>query len=123
MVFSPGFLDNTPDEAFEEMVAGMAQIIPAGTPEHTDLVRRIDVGADLPEVAVPTLVVVTTEDPLGAADTAERPGRGHPWCPAGGDPNWGLPFVEDPNEWAQIVTAFLGRVSHDKPSGRPAEAR
>jgi pimeloyl-ACP methyl ester carboxylesterase len=45
---------------------------PSGTPDQVDLVRRVDVRADLGSVAVPTLVVVTTADALVApAHSAE----------------------------------------------------
>lgn len=49
-------------------VAGFAELIgmsvPRGAPEHIDLLQRIDVTEDLPQITVPTLVIGPTKDQL-----------------------------------------------------------
>ncbi|MFH8496767.1 alpha/beta fold hydrolase [Streptomyces coeruleorubidus] len=42
----------------------LAPALPSGTGDQLDLVRRVDVRADLAGISVPTLVVITTADPL-----------------------------------------------------------
>lgn len=85
IAFSGEALQATPPEALRAAIDTLAAIIPAGTPEHTDLVRRIDVRDDLSRITVPTLVVSTTADPLVSpalrrelADRIPAPA----WCPS-----------------------------------------
>ncbi|GAA2380123.1 hypothetical protein GCM10010255_01410 [Streptomyces coeruleofuscus] len=53
----------TPDQAHVR-AEQLATTLPSGTGDQLGLVRRVDVRADLAGISVPTLVVITTADPL-----------------------------------------------------------
>ncbi|QDQ12658.1 alpha/beta fold hydrolase [Streptomyces spectabilis] len=108
LALSPAALDSLSAEDLEATVRGTAETVPEGSADHVDLVARVDVRADLARIAVPTLVITTTEDQLippalqrevaaGIADarTADL-ATGH------------LPFAENPAEWRRLISAFLG---------------
>ncbi|WP_028921606.1 alpha/beta fold hydrolase [Pseudonocardia acaciae] len=48
----------------EDSIKALAEFIPAGSREHVDLVESVDLRAELPRLAVPTLVIATTLDGL-----------------------------------------------------------
>ncbi|WP_181775659.1 alpha/beta fold hydrolase [Amycolatopsis pittospori] len=48
----------------EAAIDGLADYIPAGSPEHVGLVAGVDTRAELAGIAVPTLVIATTRDGL-----------------------------------------------------------
>ncbi|MEO3786848.1 alpha/beta fold hydrolase [Actinocorallia sp. B10E7] len=80
---------------------------PPGAPDQVDLVQRIDVRADLPRIAVPTLVVATTADTLVApAHSAELldaiPGARGVSIDSGH-----LIGAERPDEWHRAIEHFL----------------
>jgi pimeloyl-ACP methyl ester carboxylesterase len=78
--------------------------VPVGTPEHVELVERLDVTADLTRITAPTLVVSPADDPL-------IPPRLHRAVAAGIErarlveiPGGHLPFAEHPDRWAALLT-------------------
>ncbi|MEU6105811.1 alpha/beta fold hydrolase [Streptomyces flaveolus] len=83
--------------------------IPSGTKDHVDLVRRIDVRADLAAIAVPTLAVVTTEDSLISPDLQRHLAAGIPTAEVAELSTGHLPFAERPQEWLKLITDFLAR--------------
>ncbi|MCB5179814.1 alpha/beta fold hydrolase [Streptomyces antimicrobicus] len=89
--------------------AGLAPLVPTGTAEHVDLVRRIDVRQDLAGIAVPTLVVVTTLDPLVAPGLQRDLAAAVPGAEVAELPTGHLPFAENPAEWLRLITDFLER--------------
>ncbi|MEW1776663.1 alpha/beta fold hydrolase [Streptomyces sp. NPDC086777] len=91
-----------------------ASTLPSGTGAQVDLVRRTDVRADLEAVAAPTLVVLTTADPLIPAALQMEPAEAVPGARTAQLATGHLPFLERPDEWLQIITGFLGR-PHDRP--------
>lgn len=108
--FSPATLAAMPMEMLRGAIAGSVEALSPGTPEQADLFGRADVRQDLALIKAPTLVVATTEDrvvPVGLQRdmAAQIPGArvvdfstGH------------LLFVERPQEWMTVVTAFLAEV-------------
>jgi pimeloyl-ACP methyl ester carboxylesterase len=62
----------------EAAVAALADFIPAGSPEHVDLVAAVDTRADLPRIQVPTLVVATAEDGLATPEHSRQLAAGIP---------------------------------------------
>jgi pimeloyl-ACP methyl ester carboxylesterase len=62
----------------EAAVAALADFIPAGSPEHVDLVAGVDTRADLPRITVPTLVIATTEDALATPEHSRQLAAGIP---------------------------------------------
>lgn len=97
-----------PDE-LSAAIDGLADFIPAGSREHVDLVEDVDLRAELPTLAVPTLVVATTLDglvsPAMSRELAEAiPGARLVEIEAG----HGI-GVEAPDQWLAAVRAFLAR--------------
>ncbi|MEU8587443.1 alpha/beta fold hydrolase [Streptomyces sp. NPDC048664] len=86
-----------------------ALALPPGTGAQVDLVRRVDVRADLAPITVPTLVVVTTEDPLIPAALQHQLAEAVPGATTAALATGHLPFLERPKEWLEIITGFLGR--------------
>jgi pimeloyl-ACP methyl ester carboxylesterase len=105
---SSPFLEAVPSEQLEAALQGLADTIPPGTPEHTDLVERADVRDDLAAIRIPTLVISTVGDLLVSPDlhrqlAAEIPGARLVEIDSGH-----LPFAERPEEWQELITGFLG---------------
>ncbi|MFJ7075496.1 hypothetical protein [Streptomyces sp. NPDC098781] len=53
-------LEAMPDEQLQQAVGFTAAGVEDGTPEHAELVPRVDVRDDLASIKVPTLVISTT---------------------------------------------------------------
>ncbi|MFG1998118.1 alpha/beta fold hydrolase [Spirillospora sp. NPDC048911] len=107
----PDALASIPAADLANVVNATAGSLPPGTPEHTEILPRVDVRADLARISVPTLVISTTEDRLvppalhrevaaqiSGARLAELE-TGH------------LPFAERPDAWAKLITGFLAGVA------------
>ncbi|MEU9120207.1 alpha/beta fold hydrolase [Streptomyces sp. NPDC048506] len=82
---------------------------PAGSAEQAALVRTLDTTADLPGLSVPTLVIATTLDtllhPSHSRYLADHiPGAEYAELATGH-----LPMVERPEEWQNLITAFLAK--------------
>ncbi|QKW23440.1 alpha/beta fold hydrolase [Kitasatospora sp. NA04385] len=107
VAFSTGALRSAEPAALRGAITALAATLPPGTPEHVDLVRRIDVRSDLALVRAPTLVITTTADPLVSLplqrELVERiPGAREAELPTGH-----LPFAEQPERWQALITDFL----------------
>ncbi|MGW2642809.1 alpha/beta fold hydrolase [Streptomyces sp. NPDC001348] len=87
----------------------LALAVPAGTGDQVDLVRRVDVRGDLVGIAVPTLVVVTTADPLVSPALQRELVAAIPAAEVAELPTGHLPFVERPEEWLKLISDFLAR--------------
>ncbi|MEV0373058.1 alpha/beta hydrolase [Streptomyces sp. NPDC050636] len=85
----------------------LAPALPAGTGTQVDLVRRVDVRGDLAGIAVPTLVVVTTADPLISAGLQRQLAAAIPTAEVAEIPTGHLPFAERPQEWLNLISDFL----------------
>jgi pimeloyl-ACP methyl ester carboxylesterase len=109
VAFSTEALATTPPEALRAGIEALAAVIPPGTPEHVELVRRIDVRADLPHIAVPTLVISTTEDPLVSPSLHLHLAEHIPGARLATVRTGHLPFAERPQEWLSLITDFLAQ--------------
>ncbi|MEU3888544.1 alpha/beta fold hydrolase [Streptomyces sp. NPDC029041] len=98
----------TPDQV-HAIAEQLAPTLPSGTGDQLDLVRRVDVRGDLAGIAVPTLVVVTTADPLISPALQRQLAAAIPTAETAELPTGHLPFVERPQEWLELMTAFLAR--------------
>jgi 3-oxoadipate enol-lactonase len=87
----------------------LAPTLPSGTGDQLDLVRRVDVRGDLAGIAVPTLVVVTTADPLISPALQRQLAAAIPTAEIAELPTGHLPFIERPQEWLKLVSDFLAR--------------
>jgi pimeloyl-ACP methyl ester carboxylesterase len=105
--FSAETLRAMPERELRLAIEGLAQLIPAGTPEHVDLVRRADVRGDLTWVTAPTLVVSTTADPLVSPHLHEELAAGIAGARLARIATGHLPFAERPGEWLGLMTGFL----------------
>lgn len=105
--FSAETLRATPEAALRTAIDALADLIPAGTPEHVDLVRRADVRGDLAFVRAPTLVVSTTGDPLVSPRLHEELAALIPRARLARIDTGHLPFAERPEEWLGLITGFL----------------
>ncbi len=94
----------------EAGVHALADFIPAGSPEHVDLVAGVDTRADLPRITVPTLVIATTEDGLATPEHSHQLAAGIPGAElveiAAGH---GI-ATEARDEWLAAIRTFLARV-------------
>ncbi|MFE1344285.1 alpha/beta fold hydrolase [Streptomyces sp. NPDC058757] len=104
------FLDATDPDRLRAVLS-FAPAPPAGTPAHLELAGRIDVREDLGRIAVPTLVVVTAEDPLVSPARQRALAAAIPGARAAELATGHLPFWEDPEGWADTVGAFLTSVA------------
>ncbi|WP_367138078.1 alpha/beta fold hydrolase [Saccharothrix sp. HUAS TT1] len=88
----------------------IALTVPPGSPEQVDLVQRVDLRAELPSVAVPTLVIGARHDRLIAAATTREladliPGARWAELDSGHSP-----AAEAPAEWVRLIEEFLDGV-------------
>ncbi|WP_331766902.1 alpha/beta hydrolase [Embleya sp. NBC_00896] len=107
---SPAAFDALSPDTLTAVLAMTAESAPAGTPEHTDLVERTDVRADLAAITVPALVVSTTGDNLVAPALHRAVAAGLPNARLIELPAGHLPFAERPEEWLTAITTFLTEV-------------
>ncbi|MEU4765255.1 alpha/beta hydrolase [Actinosynnema sp. NPDC023794] len=94
-----------------EQTAGFLELIaltvPPGTPDHVDLVQRIDLRDELPTLTVPTLVIGAKHDRLiapGATRALADLIPGARWAELDSGHS---PAVEAPAEWARLIEEFL----------------
>ncbi len=62
--FAPATYPGLAADQLDPLLDDIATSVPPGTPDQAALVEAVDTTADLPRIAVPTLVVATTEDLL-----------------------------------------------------------
>jgi pimeloyl-ACP methyl ester carboxylesterase len=111
VAFGAETLRAMPERELRAAIDGLAELIPAGTPEHVDLVRRADVRADLASITAPTLVVSTTGDPLVSPHLHEELAARIPGARLARIATGHLPFAERPAEWLDLITGFLAEHS------------
>ena len=105
--FSPAYLEALAPGQLEAAVEVLAGAVPPGTPEHTDLIGRIDVRRDLAGIRSPTLVISTTADPLVSPDLHRQLADGIPGAQLAEIESGHLPMAERPEQWGQLIAAFL----------------
>jgi pimeloyl-ACP methyl ester carboxylesterase len=110
--FGPAALQAAPPGELRAGIGALAQVIAPGTPEHTDLVGRVDVRADLARVSVPALVVSTTADPLVSHALQEQVAAAIPGARLAQIDTGHLPFAERPEEWLKLITGFIDAIPH-----------
>jgi pimeloyl-ACP methyl ester carboxylesterase len=96
-------------DELEEAVRAASGSVPAGTPEQVDLVARVDTRADLPGIAVPTLVVTTALDRLASPELSRALAAGIPGAESVEIASGHLIAAEAPREWGEAVRQFLDR--------------
>jgi pimeloyl-ACP methyl ester carboxylesterase len=91
-------------EGFQELIA---LTVPPGSPEHVDLVLRIDLRDELPSLAVPTLVIGTKQDRLINPDTTRALADLIPGAQWAELDSGHAPAMEAPTEWVRLIENFL----------------
>ena len=92
-------------------IAGLADVVPAGTPEHVDLVATVDTRAELAGIAVPTLVVATTLDGLAGPELSRELAAGIPGADLVEIAAGHNIAVEARDEWLAAIRGLLGRLA------------
>jgi pimeloyl-ACP methyl ester carboxylesterase len=96
--------------ALDAAVAGLAAFLPPGSPEQVDLVATVDIRAELGMIAVPTLVVATTEDGLTGARLSRELAAGIPGAELVEVAAGHGVVVEAPDDWLAAIRSLLARV-------------
>jgi len=107
--FSPAFVNAMPEADVQATVDMLAANIPGGTAAQAALIATVDTTADLPGIAVPTLVVGASEDllvdPANHRFLAEHiTGAEYAEVKAGH-----VFMAEQPDAWHRLVMDFLDR--------------
>jgi pimeloyl-ACP methyl ester carboxylesterase len=123
VAFSTEFLDALGSVGLATTVGELARGVVTGTPEHTDLVERIDVRGDLARISCPTLVISTTADALVAPDLQHCLAAGISDAQVVEIDTGHLPMAEKPDEWQRLITTFLAEHAHAIDHPNPAQDR
>lgn len=102
---SPAALEAMPPEELEAAAKERGAAVPEGTPEHVDLVERLDVTADLARITAPTLVVSPADDHLIPPRLHRAVAAGIPGARLVEIPGGHLTFAEHPDRWAELLTS------------------
>ncbi|GAA4965113.1 alpha/beta fold hydrolase [Actinoplanes utahensis] len=108
---SEGALGALSQRDLDTSLAAVAATVPPGTPEHLDLLDRIDVQDDLKHMNVPTLVISTTYDSLVTPELQRHLATAVPGARTAAIATGHLPFVERPDEWLTLHRRFLADTS------------
>ncbi|MEV6098108.1 alpha/beta hydrolase [Nocardia sp. NPDC051981] len=107
--FSADFVNALPEEQLSEILARTAANIPGGTAAQAALIEHTDVRADLPQVAVPTLVIGLAGDLLCDPANAREQAAGIPGAEYTELPGGHVVMVEQPDAWHAAVLDFFAR--------------
>lgn len=111
VAFGTTFLDAVAAQ-LHAMLPTIAEMLPPGTPEQTDLVTRVDVREDLAEIAIPTLVILTTDDHLVPEELQRQLATDIAGATLVEIDSGHLVFAERHDEWQRLITTFLGELHH-----------
>ncbi|MFF0623199.1 MULTISPECIES: alpha/beta fold hydrolase [unclassified Streptomyces] len=104
---SAEYLDALPPAESAAVLDPDPTLPPAGSAEQAALVKTVDTTADLPGIAVPTLVIATTEDTLLAPANSRYLAEHIPGAEYAEIATGHLPMVERNAEWLALVGDFL----------------
>lgn len=107
VMFSETFLGALTDQQLENFLDLIVLTMPDGTTEQIDLVRRIDVERDLPNITAPTLVIGTKHDQLIAPASMRAYADGIPGARWTELDSGHAVVLEAPKQWLSLVEAFL----------------
>ncbi|MFE6833586.1 alpha/beta fold hydrolase [Streptomyces sp. NPDC057705] len=107
LAFNPEVLEGLTPEEVEQVVRELAGSVPPGSGDHVDLLRGADLREEIARIAVPALVVGTTEDRLVPFALQRELADALPGARLAELPTGHLPFAERPAEWAALVSEFL----------------
>ncbi|MEU6151925.1 alpha/beta fold hydrolase [Actinosynnema sp. NPDC047251] len=94
-----------------EQVEGFLEIVamttPVGVDEQVELVQRIDLTPELPDVRVPTLVIATKHDRLITPACTRALADAIPGARWAELDSGHAPALEAPAEWVRLITGFV----------------
>jgi pimeloyl-ACP methyl ester carboxylesterase len=98
-----------PREQLHQVLGYTAAATAEGSPEHADLVGRVDVRDDLAAISVPTLVISTTDDRLISTALHHKLAQAIPGSELAEIATGHLPMLEEAGEWLRLITEFLAK--------------
>ncbi|MEV6834565.1 alpha/beta fold hydrolase [Streptomyces sp. NPDC051133] len=101
---SPAALEAMDPEELDAAAKETGAAAPEGTPDQVDLVERLDVTADLARITAPTLVVSPVDDRLVPPRLHRAVAAGIAGARLVEIPGGHLPFAEQPDRWAALLT-------------------
>jgi pimeloyl-ACP methyl ester carboxylesterase len=104
-------LESMPAEQLQGVLGFAAAGAADGTPEHVELVGRVDVRDDLAGIMVPTLVISTTDDRMTSRALHHQLAEAIPGAQLAEIATGHLPMLERGDEWLQLITEFIGKNS------------
>ncbi|MER6959864.1 alpha/beta fold hydrolase [Streptomyces sp. NPDC000618] len=104
-------IESMPTEQLRQTLGYTAAAAADGSSEQSDLVGRVDVRGDLATIAVPTLVISTTDDRLTSTALHRQLADAIPGAQLAEIATGHLPMLERADEWLQLITEFLAK--HD----------
>lgn len=102
-------LESMPAEQLRQTLGYVAAGAADGSSEQTDLVGHLDVRDDLAGLAVPTLVISTTDDRLTSPALHRQLAETIPGAHLADIATGHLPMLERTEEWLQLITDFLDK--------------
>jgi pimeloyl-ACP methyl ester carboxylesterase len=102
-------LESMPREQLHQVLGYTAAATAEGSPEHADLVGRVDVRDDLAAISVPTLVISTTDDRLISTALHHKLAQAIPGSELAEIATGHLPMLEEAGEWLRLITEFLAK--------------
>ncbi|MFH8568926.1 alpha/beta fold hydrolase [Streptomyces sp. NPDC017993] len=104
---SPEYLNGLSPAELEAVLDPSPDLPPPGSAEQAALVRTVDTTADLPQLAVPALVIATTRDQLLHPSLSRYVADHIPGATYAEIATGHVPMVERPDEWLGLITDFL----------------
>ena len=104
-------LESMPAEQLQGVLGFAAAGVVEGTPEHVELVGRVDVRDDLAAITAPTLVISTTDDRMVSTALHRQLAEAIPGAQLAEIATGHLPMLERGEEWLQLITEFIGKNS------------
>lgn len=104
---SPEYLNALSPKELDAVLDPSPDLRPPGSAEQAALVRTVDTTADLPQLAVPTLVIATTRDQLLHPSLSRYVADHIPGAAYAEIATGHVPMVERPTEWVGLITDFL----------------
>ncbi|GAA0513570.1 3-oxoadipate enol-lactonase [Saccharopolyspora subtropica] len=106
--FSPATLNSFDEPEWAELIRATAEGVPPGTAAQVDLLRTVDVRDDLPRIAVPTLVIATTQDTLVPPHNSRELAAAIPGARLTEVDSGHVIAVDNPGPWLKAIQDFLG---------------
>lgn len=102
-------LESMSSEQRQQTVGFAAATAADGSPEQAELVGRVDVTGDLAGIAVPTLVISTTDDRVTSTALHRQLAEGIPGAELTEIATGHLPMLERTEQWLTLITDFLNK--------------